>query len=116
MNRVAVRPEMLHWACERAGYDPSDLEHRFPQLPAWGRGEKRPTLNQFERNVSYFYPRQTSWLKRELDIALFRAGPIPLAALEFKYPRSGQYPEQMYKACIDIAFLEQLVSAGFSAG
>lgn len=48
MMRVAVRPEMLRWACERAGYDPHDLVDRFPQLPAWVEGEKQPTLKQLE--------------------------------------------------------------------
>jgi len=46
--RVAVRPEMIRWACERAGYEPRDLAHRIPQLPAWERGEKQPTLKQLE--------------------------------------------------------------------
>lgn len=46
--RVPVRPEMLRWACERAGYEVSGLAHRIPQLPAWERGEKQPTLKQLE--------------------------------------------------------------------
>jgi Zn-dependent peptidase ImmA (M78 family)/transcriptional regulator with XRE-family HTH domain len=48
MTRVAVRPELLRWACERAGYDIDTLAHRIPQLPAWARGEKRPTFKQLE--------------------------------------------------------------------
>jgi Zn-dependent peptidase ImmA (M78 family)/transcriptional regulator with XRE-family HTH domain len=48
MTRVPVRSEMLHWACERAGYDVRDLAPRFPQLPAWERGEKQPTFKQLE--------------------------------------------------------------------
>lgn len=48
MTRVTVQPEMLRWAWERAGMDPGDLAHRFPQLPAWERGEKQPTLKQLE--------------------------------------------------------------------
>lgn len=47
-TRVAVRPQMLRWACERAGYDARDLAARIPQLPAWERGEKQPTLKQLE--------------------------------------------------------------------
>jgi Zn-dependent peptidase ImmA (M78 family) len=39
---------MLRWACERAGYDVQALAHRIPQLPAWVRGEKRPTFKQLE--------------------------------------------------------------------
>ena len=37
-------------------------------------------------------------------------------AIEFKFPRNGQYPEQMFKATQDVAFLEQLVAAGFAGG
>jgi len=37
MTRVPVPPEMLRWACERAGYEPEHLEHRIPQLPGWMR-------------------------------------------------------------------------------
>jgi len=46
--RVAVRPEMLRWARDRAGYGARDLERRMPQFPAWVRGEKQPTLKQLE--------------------------------------------------------------------
>lgn len=48
MNRVMVKPELLRWARERAGHDIRDLAPRFPQLPAWERGEKQPTLKQLE--------------------------------------------------------------------
>ena len=48
MTRVEVQPEMLRWACERAGFDIGALTHRIPQLPAWERGEKQPTLKQIE--------------------------------------------------------------------
>jgi Zn-dependent peptidase ImmA (M78 family) len=48
MNRIPIRPEMLRWACERAGHEVRDLAPRFPLLPAWERGEKQPTLKQLE--------------------------------------------------------------------
>ena len=40
---------MLRWACERARLELDELVHRIPQLPAWERGEKHPTLKQLER-------------------------------------------------------------------
>lgn len=46
--RVPIRPEVLRWACERAGYDVRDLALRFPYLPDWERGKKQPTLKQLE--------------------------------------------------------------------
>ena len=48
MTRVTVRPTMLRWACERAGFDIDSLSQRIPQLPAWERGEKQPTFKQLE--------------------------------------------------------------------
>lgn len=48
MGRAQVRPEVLRWACERAGYEPDDLARRIPQFPAWERGEKQPTIKQLE--------------------------------------------------------------------
>ena len=49
MTRVPVPPEMLRWACERAGYDVAHLAERLPQLPAWVRRERQPTLKQLEK-------------------------------------------------------------------
>ena len=46
--RINVKPATLRWACERSRIDPAILAKRFPQLPAWESGEKRPTLKQIE--------------------------------------------------------------------
>lgn len=46
--RVTVRPEMLRWACERAGFGIDEVARRVPQLPAWESGERQPTLKQLE--------------------------------------------------------------------
>lgn len=48
MNRVAIQPKLLCWACERAGFDRTDLEHKFPQLAAWENRTAQPTLKQLE--------------------------------------------------------------------
>lgn len=48
MNRVTVKPELLHWACERSGFGVDALVHRFPKLLNWERGEVSPTLKQLE--------------------------------------------------------------------
>lgn len=48
MNRVTVKPEMLRWACNRAGQSAASLRGRFPKLDLWERGEKQPTLKQLE--------------------------------------------------------------------
>ena len=49
VTRVPVSPEMLRWACERAGFDVAHLAKRIPQLPAWVRRERQPTLKQLEK-------------------------------------------------------------------
>ena len=48
MIRVPVKPELLRWACERAGVTQGDLAAKFNRLPDWETGETRPTLKQLE--------------------------------------------------------------------
>jgi len=48
MTRVAVAPEMLRWARERAGVAPEDLAAKFGKFPEWENGEMQPTLKQLE--------------------------------------------------------------------
>jgi Zn-dependent peptidase ImmA (M78 family) len=49
MARVAVKPELLRWARERAGVMAVDeLAKRFPRLPEWEAGTVHPTLKQIE--------------------------------------------------------------------
>ena len=50
--RVEINPELLRWACERAGLTTQMVARRLPQLPSWENGEKRPTLKQIERFAS----------------------------------------------------------------
>jgi hypothetical protein len=47
--RVEIKPELLRWAWERAGFDLGDLSERIPQLPSWYREETQPTIRQVER-------------------------------------------------------------------
>lgn len=50
MIRVDVKPDLLLWACERAGRSIDSLAQRqsFRKLPDWVSGEARPTLRQLE--------------------------------------------------------------------
>ena len=50
--RVEIKPELLSWARERAGYDTAALAHRFPKLAAWEQGTAQPTLRQIEKFAS----------------------------------------------------------------
>jgi len=49
MMRVELKPNLLRWACDRAGLDFRNLEKRFPKIALWERGEAFPTLKQLER-------------------------------------------------------------------
>jgi len=53
--RVQVRPELLRWARERAGFSLEALARRIPQLPAWEQGESHPTLKQMEKFAKATY-------------------------------------------------------------
>ena len=75
--------------------------------------ENLPYKIQFERNVSDFKWKKSNFIKKEIDISIFEDMKSPQIAIELKYPRNGQYPEQMYSFCKDIMFVEQLKNAGF---
>ena len=71
---------------------------------------------EFERNVTHFF-RHKNFTKREIDIVILDTRTENLlCAIELKFPRSGQVPEQMFSFCKDIAFLEELTAAGFGNG
>jgi len=66
---------------------------------------------QLERNIEYFGLKKKHFLKKEMDIVVFTQK--MRTCIELKFPRNGEYPEQMFSACKDIKFLEQLRDAGF---
>ena len=93
-------------------YNEFSLQH---ELGIHLRGEFSSLNIQFERNVTYFGLNKSNYTKREIDLAVFKEPAAPLAAIELKFPRNGQYPEQMFSFCKDIAFLEELRLGGFRA-
>ena len=48
MSRVAVKPDILRWARERADRSVESLRSRFPKYDRWERGETMPTIKQLE--------------------------------------------------------------------
>ncbi len=44
--RVPIKPELITWARERAGYSIDELTKKFKKLPEWESGQSNPTLNQ----------------------------------------------------------------------
>jgi hypothetical protein len=69
---------------------------------------------QLERNIDYFDLDKSAFLKKEMDMVIFGSDKKEKHCIELKFPTNGQYPEQMFSACKDVKFLEQLVSAGFN--
>ncbi len=68
---------------------------------------------QFERNISFFGIK-AKCVKHEIDIVVYNATGDEKYAIELKYPRNGQYPEQMYAFIKDISFMEELKQNGFT--
>ena len=64
---------------------------------------------QFERNTNFFGINNT--IKHEIDIVVYNDN--EKFAIELKYPRNGQYPEQMFSFIKDIKFMEELKMKGF---
>lgn len=56
---------------------------------------------------------KSKFAKREIDILIFSDEANPDIAIELKYPRNGQYPEQMFSLCKDVQFMEQCRQAAF---
>lgn len=50
-----IRPEMLVWAFERAGFNEERAVNAFPKLASWLSGEKLPTVNQLQQFAKRFY-------------------------------------------------------------
>ena len=51
--RMDIKPELYHWACNRAPVDPEKLRERFPMYDDWVSGEKQPTLKQLEKFAKF---------------------------------------------------------------
>jgi hypothetical protein len=93
-------------------YNEFSLQHEFGTYLRTTFGSIFKT--QYERPVSFFGLKRSDFVKKEIDISVFVPNHSEKYAVELKYPRNGQHPEQMFKACQDICFLEQLRQHGFT--
>ena len=50
-----IRPEMLRWAYERAGFNEESAKEAFPKLVDWLSGVKLPTMAQLQKFASKFH-------------------------------------------------------------
>jgi hypothetical protein len=99
---------------EETFYNEASLQH---ELALFLRGTMPSTWRlHIERPASWFRSGATGLTKKEIDLVVVGAAREHVVAIELKCPRRGQHPEQMFKACQDLQFLEELVAAGFSGG
>ena len=72
---------------------------------------------EFERNVEILNKNKDIFTKKEIDVIVYKESPEGIKeflwAIELKFPRKGQTPEQMFKIVEDIKFCEELGCNGF---
>ena len=91
-------------------YNEFSLQH---ELGIYLRANMPGYKVQFERNATYFDISGT--VKHEIDIAVFKEKDKgERYAIELKYPKNGQYPEEMYQFIKDIRFMEQVKNDDFT--
>lgn len=61
----------------------------------------------FEKNVRDYNINKANTYKSEIDLVVEKGN--KKYAIELKYPKNGQYPEEMYQFIRDIAFTQQLL-------
>lgn len=69
---------------------------------------------RFERNIGEYVDKTSNFVKKEIDIVAYKGENELKAekiAIELKFPRNGQYPEQMFSFIKDIKFMEQVKNA-----
>ena len=92
-------------------YNEFSLQH---ELGIFLRDHFKAFKVQFERNVSFFFNKREKFTKKEIDICIFSPDKKQLfCTFELKYPRNGQYPEQMFSFCKDLVFVEEMKTSGF---
>lgn len=52
-QRMSIKPELYHWACNRAPVDPIKLRNRFPKYDDWVSGQQCPTFRQLENFAKF---------------------------------------------------------------
>ncbi|MBO7287970.1 MAG: hypothetical protein J6U85_07040 [Bacteroidales bacterium] len=69
---------------------------------------------RFERNIGEYVEDTSDFVKKEIDIVAYKGEnelEAEKIAIELKFPRNGQYPEQMFSFIKDIKFMEQVKNA-----
>lgn len=97
---------------ERFGDFQSDIYNEFSlqhELGIYLREKLEGYKIQFERNVSFFDKTAAQeFIKKEIDIVIYKPDFSEKYAIELKFPKNGQYPETMFSFIKDICFMEQV--------
>ena len=77
VRRVNIKPEMIAWAIQRAGYDVVAYLSEHPDVDEWYKEEKQPTEKQLEDfakkiHIPYGYLFLNEPSKEEVPIPMFR--------------------------------------------
>lgn len=80
VHRIDIKPEMLAWAIQRAGYDVAMYLSQHSDVDEWYRKEKLPTEKQLEDfakkiHIPYGYLFLKEPSKEEVPIPMFRGNP-----------------------------------------
>jgi hypothetical protein len=70
---------------------------------------------RFERNIGEYVDKTSNFVKKEIDIVAYKGKnelEAEKIAIELKFPRNGEYPEQMFSFVEDIKFMEQVKRVG----
>lgn len=77
VRRIDIKPEMIAWAIQRAGYDVAVYLRQHPEVDGWYRLEKKPTERQLEGfakkvHIPYGYLFLNEPSNEEVPIPMFR--------------------------------------------
>lgn len=76
-STINIKPDLIHWAISRAGYEHREFFEQFPRAKSWLEEEKSPTLPQLrdfakKAHVPFGYLFLQEPPKEELPIPFFR--------------------------------------------
>ncbi|MCQ2588595.1 MAG: hypothetical protein MJ174_10800 [Treponema sp.] len=104
--------ELIHEFLNKINTIKDDIYNEFSlqhELGIFLREKLTDYKVQFERNVSFFDGFENKdFIKKEMDIVIYKTDLSEKYAIELKFPKNGQYPETMFSFLKDINFMEQV--------
>lgn len=94
-----IKPDLLRWAFQRAGFNEEAAVVAFPKLADWLSGTKKPTMSQLQKFASKFH---TPFGFLFLDEAPVEKMPIPMFRGEMS--QSNQFDLEVYDTILNLQF------------